>query len=61
MVNFLQYTVLYTAYVRTFMAGFSNNFYDHKRFSEQLLEPHSQLSKSRNKIPKEGYCKDFHN
>jgi hypothetical protein len=49
MVNFLQYTVLLYS-ICTFMVSFSNNFRDHRMFSEQLLEPHRQLSESRNKI-----------
>jgi hypothetical protein len=42
----------------TIIAGFLNNFQDHRRVSEQLLR-HMRLSESRNKLSEEGYWKDF--
>jgi hypothetical protein len=41
------------------MAGFQNNFQDHRQLSEQF-KCHRQLSETRNKFPKEGYWKDFY-
>ncbi len=40
------------------MAGFWNNFQDRKTAFDQLLG-HRRLSEGRNKLPKEGYKKDF--
>jgi hypothetical protein len=45
----------------TFMAGFRNNFQDHRRVSEQLLETQAAIRKPRNKLYEEGYWKEFHN
>ncbi len=52
LVDFLQCT-------RIFMAGFQNNFQDHRQLSEQF-KCHRQLSETRNKFPKEDFWMDFY-